>query len=160
MPSHPVALSEFDTCLPQLLLAHLALDDLLVLVVVVLALSRGMYFQVSIGPCTRVAESVVNTSWLENERAGRGEHDLPSHVEGQLALQYEVALVLAGVAVRRDHLAWREACLGDRKRAAEILRYHFVGYVQEGEVETFVRTDEVFLLLVGSHGALPSSSGT
>ena len=97
---------------------------------------------------------------FENERAGRGEHDLPSHVEGQLALQYKVALVLAGVGVRRDHLAWREACLGDCKRAAEILRYHLVGYVQEGEVETFVRTDEVFLLLVGSYGALPSSSGT
>src|SRR5215211_2245069 len=159
MPSHPVALSEFDTSLPALLLAHLALDDLLVLVVVVLELSRGMYLQVSIGPCTRVAEGVVDTSWLEDERASRGEHDLPSDIEGQLALQDEVALVLAGVGVRRDHLARREACLDDRKRAAEILRCHFVGYVQDGEVDTFIRADEV-LLLVGCHGGLPFTSGT
>jgi hypothetical protein len=48
----------------------------------------------------RVAEGVVDPPRLEDERAGRGEHDLPSHVEGQLALQHEVALVLAGVGVQ------------------------------------------------------------
>ena len=44
MPTHPVALSEFDTSLSPLVLAHRALDDLLVLVVVGLELPWGMYF--------------------------------------------------------------------------------------------------------------------
>src|SRR5215218_10061741 len=151
MPDDPVALSKLGTGLPALLLAHRALSYPLILVVVVLELTRGVYLQVPIGPRARVAEGVVDTSGLEDERAGRGDHDLASYVEGQLALQNEVALVLAGVGVWRDHGPWREACLGDRKRAAEILRCHFVGYVQDGEVDTIIRADEV-LLLVGCHG--------
>src|SRR5215207_4841612 len=108
MPSHPVALPEFGAGLCALLLAHRALDDPLVLVVVVLELTRGVYLQVPIGPRARVAEGMVDTSRLDDERAGRGDHDLASDVEGQLALQNEVALVLAGVGVWRDHGAWRE----------------------------------------------------
>src|SRR5215216_7015892 len=64
MPSNPVALSEFGSGLCALLLVHLALDDPLVLVVVVLELSRGMYLQVPVGPRARVAEGVVDTPGL------------------------------------------------------------------------------------------------
>src|SRR5215204_7245351 len=158
MPDDPVALSELGTSLPSLLLAHLALDDPLVLVVVVLELAGGVYLQVPIGLCARVAEGVVDPPGLEDERAGLGEDDLPSYVEGQLALQHEGALILAGVGVRRDHLAWREAHLDDREGAAEALRRHLVGYVQDGKVDAFSRADED--LLVGRYGVLPSSSGT
>ena len=49
MPTNPAALSEFDTGLSPLILAHHSLDDPLILVVVVLELTRGMYFQVPIG---------------------------------------------------------------------------------------------------------------
>src|SRR5215203_5366957 len=219
MPSHPVALPEFGAGLCALLLAHRALDDPLVLVVVVLELTRGVYLQVPIGPRARVAEGMVDTSRLDDERAGRGDHDLASDVEGQLALQNEVALVLAdllvmcatygwsyadrktrpwrpttetrtaqtwagghrppsarpvklttamrrrvkesvcvlaGVGVWRDHGAWRETCLDDRKGAAEALRGHLVGYVQDGQAGAFSRADED--LLVGRHGMLPSSA--
>jgi hypothetical protein len=62
------------------------------------------------------------------------------------------------VGVRRDHFARREAYFDDRKRAAEALGRHLVGYVQDGEVGAFSRADED--LLVGRHGMLPSSSGT
>jgi hypothetical protein len=116
MPSHPIALSEFDTSLSPLVLAHRALDDLLILVVVVLELTRSMYLQVPIGPCARVAEGVVDPSGLHDQRAGRSDHDLPSDVERQLALQYEVALILAGVGVRRDHLARRHLRQGEREQ--------------------------------------------
>src|SRR5215207_11183010 len=158
MPTHPVALSEFGSGLPALLLANGALDDLLVLIVVGLELTRGVYLQVPIRSRARGAEGVVDPPRLEDERAGRGEHDLPSYVEGQLPLQHEGALVLAGVGVRRDHLARRETHLDDRKGAAEALGRHLVGYVQDGEVGAFSRADED--LLVGRHGMLPSSSGT
>src|SRR5215218_4610364 len=158
MPSNPVALSEFGSGLCALLLVHLALDDPLVLVVVVLELTRGVYLQVPIGPRARVAEGVVDPPRLDDERAARGEHDLPSYIEGQLPLQHdEGALVLAGVGVRRDHLARREAHLYDREGAAEALCRHLVGYVQDGEVGAFSRADED--LLVGRYGVLPSSSG-
>src|SRR5215207_5226118 len=159
MPSHPVALSEFGSGPSPLVLAHRAHDDPLVLVVVVLELARGMYLQVPIRLRARVAEGVVDPPRLEDERAGRGDHDFPSYVECQLALQHEGALVLAGVGVRRDHLARREAHLDDRERAAEALRRHLVGYVQNGEVGTFSRTDEDLLVLFGRHGVLPSTSG-
>src|SRR5215204_7433712 len=147
MPDDAVALSELGTSLPSLLL-----------LVVVLELTGGVYLQVPIGLCARVAEGVVDPPRLENERAGRGEHDLPSYVKGKLALQHEGALVLAGVGVRRDHPARRETHLGDRKGAAEALGRHLVGYVQDGEVGAFSRADKD--LLVGRHGMLPSSSGT
>src|SRR5215208_7761564 len=101
MPDDSVALSEFGSGLCALLLVHLALDDPLVLVVVVLELTGGMYLQVPIRLRARVAEGVVDPPRLEDERAGRGDHDLASYVEGQLALQHEGALVLAGVGVRR-----------------------------------------------------------
>src|SRR5215218_5227550 len=158
MPTHPVALSEFGSGLPALLLANGALDDLLVLIVVGLELTRGVYLQVPIRSRARVAEGVVDPPRLEDERAGRGEHDLPSYVEGQLALQHEGALVLAGVGVRRDHLARRETHLDDGKGAAQALGRYLVGYVQDGEVGAFSRADED--LFVGRHGVLPSSSGT
>src|SRR5215208_4321204 len=158
MPDDSVALSEFGSGLCALLLVHLALDDPLVLVVVVLELAGGVYLQVPIGLCARVAEGVVDTSRLEDKRAGGGEEDLASYVEGQLPLQHEGALVLAGVGVRRDHLARRETHLDDRKGAAEALYRYLVGYVQDPQVGAFSRTDKD--LLVGRHGVLPSSSGT
>src|SRR5829696_5683867 len=158
MPDNPVALSEFDAGLPALLLAHLALYYPLVLVVVVLKLAGGVYLQVPVGLGARVAEGVVDTPRLEDERAGLGEDDLPSYVEGKLALQHEGALVLAGVGVRRDHLARREAHLYDGKGAAQALSRNLVGYVQDGQVGAFLRADKD--LLVGRHGVLPSSSGT
>src|SRR5215208_2502728 len=105
-----------------------------------------------------VAEGVVDPSGLYDERADRGYHDLASYVEGQLALQHEGALVLAGVGVRRDHLARRETHLDDGKGAAQALGRYLVGYVQDGEVGAFSQADED--LLVGRHGVLPSSSGT
>src|SRR5215216_1782743 len=142
MPDDPVALSELGTSLPSLLLAHLALDDPLVLVVVVLELTGGVYLQMPVVPHARVAEGVVDTPRLEDERAGRGEHNLPSDVEGQLALEHEGALVLAGVGVRGDHLARREAHLDDRKGATEALRRDLVGYVQDGQVGAFSWADE------------------
>jgi hypothetical protein len=70
MPDNPVALSEFDAGLPALLLAHLALYYPLVLVVVVLELVGGVYLQVPIGLCARVAEGVVDPLGLRtNEPA-------------------------------------------------------------------------------------------
>jgi hypothetical protein len=51
MPHNPVALSEFGPGPCALLLAHLALDDLLVLVVVVFELTGGVYLQVPIRLC-------------------------------------------------------------------------------------------------------------
>src|SRR5215218_8660319 len=158
MPTHPVALSEFGSGLPALLLANGALDDLLVLIVVGLELTRGVYLQVPIRSRARVAVGVVEPPRLADERAGRGEPDLPSYVERQLALQHEGALVLAGVGVRGDHLARREAHHDDREGAAEALRRHLVGYVQDGKVGTFSRADED--LLAGRHGMLPSFSDT
>src|SRR5829696_10328947 len=139
MPDDPVALSELGTSLPSLLLAHRALDEPLVLLVVVLELTGGVYLQVPIGLCARVAEGVVDPPRLEDERAGLGEDDLPSYVEGKLALQHEGALVLAGVGVRRDHLARREAHLYDGKGAAQALSRNLVGYVQDGQVGAFLR---------------------
>src|SRR5215218_10858677 len=155
MPDDPVALSELGTGLCALLLAHRALYYPLILVVVVLELAGGMYLQVSIRHRARVAEGVVDTSGLYDERASRGEDDLPSDIERQLTLKHEGALVLAGVGVRRDHLARREAHLDDRKGAAEALCRHLVGYVQDGEVSAFCRADKD--LVVGRHGVLPSS---
>src|SRR5215210_3347055 len=81
MPSNPIALSKFDTSRSPLFLANGALDDLLIFVVVVLELTRGMYFQVPIWHRARVAEGVVDPSRLEDERAGRGDHDLAANVE-------------------------------------------------------------------------------
>src|SRR5215213_540666 len=137
MPTHPVALSEFGSGLPALLLANGALDDLLVLIVVGLELTRGVYLQVPIRSRARVAEGVVDPPRLEDERAGRGEHDLPSYVEGQLALQHEGALVLAGVGVRRGHRAGREARLDDREGAGEAGGRRGGGCVRGGEVGTW-----------------------
>src|SRR5215217_3247244 len=102
MPDDPVALSELGTSLPSLLLAHRALDEPLVLVVVLLELTGGVYLQVPSGLCARVAEGVVAPPRLENERAFRREHHFPSYVKGKLALQHEGALVLASVGVRGD----------------------------------------------------------
>src|SRR5687767_1466094 len=98
--------------------------------------------------CARVAEGMVNPSWLDNERAGWGDYDLAADVERQLALQHEGALVLAGVGVRRDHVAGRDARLDDRKRAAEALRRHLVCYVQNGKVGAFIRIDQDLLVLL------------
>src|SRR5215212_8538177 len=160
MPSHPVALSEFGSSLSPLVLAHRALDDPLILVVVALELARGMYFQVPIRLCACVAEGVVDPPRLEDERAGRGDHDLAADVEGQLALQHEGALVLSRVGVRRDHRARREAYLDDRKGAAEALRCHLVGYVQDGEVGTFSWTDEDFVVLCRHKALAPFRSAS
>ena len=158
MSENPVALSEFGSGLPAFLLVHLALDDPLVLVVVALELTGGVYLQVPVWLCARVAEGVVDPLGLEDERAGWGEEDLASYVEGQLAFQHEGSLVLVGVGVRRDHLARSEAHLDDREGAAEALCRDLVGDVQDGEVGAFSRADED--LLVGRHGVLPSSSDT
>src|SRR5215212_2870526 len=160
MPSHPVALSEFGSSLSPLVLAHRALDDPLILVVVALELARGMYFQVPIRLCACVAEGVVDPPRLEDERAGRGDHDLAADVERQLALQHEGALVLSRVGVRRDHRARWEAYLDDRKGAAEVLRCHLVGYVQDGEVGTFSWTDEDFLVLCRHKALAPFRSAS
>jgi hypothetical protein len=71
MPDDPVALSEFDAGLCALLLVHLALDDPLILVIVVLELAGGVYLQVPIGLRARVAEGVVDPLGLRtNEPAG------------------------------------------------------------------------------------------
>src|SRR5215208_321092 len=160
MPSHPVALSEFGSSLSPLVLAHRALDDPLILVVVALELARGMYFQVPIRLCACVAEGVVDPPRLEDERAGRGDHDLAADVERQLALQHEGALVLSRVGVRREHRARWEAYLDDRKGAAEALRCHLVGYVQDGEVGTFSWTDEDFLVLCRHKALAPFRSAS
>jgi hypothetical protein len=48
VPAHSVALSELGSSLSPLVLTHRALDDLLVLVVIVLELTGGVYFQVPI----------------------------------------------------------------------------------------------------------------
>ena len=71
MPDDPVALSEFGSGLCALLLAHLALDDPLVLVVVALELTGGVYLQVPVGLCARVAEGVVDTpGFMTKEPSG------------------------------------------------------------------------------------------
>src|SRR3712207_1464976 len=108
--------------------------------------------------CACVAEGVVDPSWLQDERPDRSDHDLAADVKRQLALQHEVALVLTDVGARRDHLARREACLDARKRAAEALRRHLVGYIQDGKVVTFTRTDEELAVLFACHGMLPFPS--
>jgi len=82
--------------------------------------------------------------------AYRGDHDLTADVERQLALQHNGALVLAGVGVRRDHLARRDACFDDRKRVADAIRHHhLVGYVQDGKVGDCIRSDKDLLVLLG-----------
>src|SRR5215203_1283753 len=91
---------------------------------------------------SRVAEGVVDPSGLYDERADRCHDDMAAYVEGQFALQHEVALVLAGVGVRGDHLARRKARLDAREGAAEALVGHLVGYAQGGEVGALVRTDQ------------------
>jgi hypothetical protein len=141
MPGHPIALAEFGSGPYPLVIVHRTLDDLLILVVVVLELTWRMKLQHAGNLCACVAEGVVNPSWLEDERASLGDDDLATDVKGQLTLQHEGALVLAGVGVWRDHVAGRNARLDTRKRAAKALRRHLVGYAQDGKVGAFIRTD-------------------
>jgi hypothetical protein len=58
MPDNPVALSEFGLGLPALLLAHRALDDLLILVVVVLELTPGRAM-IAGSACPRNSPSII-----------------------------------------------------------------------------------------------------
>src|SRR3712207_258245 len=104
----------------------------------------------------RVAEGVVDPPRLEDERTGRGKHQLAADVERQLALQDEGALVLAGVGVGRDHVAGAYAPLDARERAAEVLRRHLMGYAQDGQEGTLVRTDEDLPLVLLRCHRLPS----
>src|SRR5918998_3068165 len=160
MPGHPIALTEFGSGLRPLVIVHLALDDPLILVVVVLELAWRMKLQHAGNLRARVAEGVVNPSWLEYERASPGGDDLTADVEGQLALQHEGALIFTGVGVRGDHVAGRDARLDARKRAAKALRRHLVGYAQDGKVGAFIRTDQDLPVLVRRHGIHPSISPT
>src|SRR3712207_1728074 len=155
MPGHPVALTEFGSGLRPLIIVHLALDDPLILVVVVLELAWRMKLQHAGNLRARVAEGVVDASWLEDERASPGDGDLAADVKGQLTLNHEGALVLASVGVWGDHVAGRDARLDARKRAAKALRSHLVGYAQDGKVGAFIRTDQELLGLVHRHGILP-----
>ena len=77
---------------------------------------------------------MVDAPGLYDERADRSDHDPAAYVEGQLALQNEVALVLSGVGVRVDHLARRKTRLYAGEGAAESFGRHLVGYAQGGEV--------------------------
>ena len=86
VPSHPVALAKLDSRVSSLVLIYRALDDLLLLVAVVLALTSRINLQVPerLGAC--VAQGVVDPSWLDDEQADRGDHDLAADVQRQLAL--------------------------------------------------------------------------
>ena len=75
---------------------------------------------------------MVDAPRLDDERANRSDHDPAAYVEGQLALQNEVALVLSGVGVRGDHLARRKTRLDAREDAVESFGRDLVGYTQGG----------------------------
>src|SRR5215210_2896142 len=113
--------------------------DLLVLVEVALEPARREALHDPDGLGARVAQSVGHPPWLEDGGAGRGDHDLAADVARQLALEHEVALVLAGV--RGYHHPRGETPLLDRERTAGVLRPDLVDYVQDGEVGALVRAD-------------------
>src|SRR5215204_4850006 len=161
MPDKPVALADFCSGSPMLVLTHLSRRklrrDLLVLIKEGLEPARRKNLHNPDGLSARVAQGVGHSPRLEHVGAHRGDHDLAADVARQLALQHHVALVLAGVGVRGYHLAVRKTPLEDRKSAAGALRRDLVYYVQDGKVSAFLRTDEDLLVLMRCHGMLPSS---
>jgi len=161
MPDKPVALADFCSGPPMLVLTYLSRcefrRDLLVLIEEGLEPARRENLHNPDGLSVRVAQGMGHPPRLEHVGAYRRDHDLAADVARQLALQHHVALVLAGVGVRGYHLAGRKAPLEDRKSAAGALRRDLVYYVQDGKVSAMIRTDEDLLMLLRCHGMLPSS---
>src|SRR5215213_9912940 len=153
MPDKPVALADFCSGPSVLVLTNLSRRklrrDLLVL-----ARRENLHNPHVLG--ARVAQGVGHPPRLEHIGAHRGDHDLAADVARQLALQHQVALVLAGVGVGGYHLAGRKAPLEDRKRAAGALRRDLMYYVQDGKVGTFTWTEENLFAPFRRHVALLS----
>ena len=161
MPDKPVALTDFGSGPPMLVLTYLSRRelrrDLLVLIEEGLEPARRENLHNPDGLSARVAQGMGHLPRLEHVGAYRRDYDLAADVARQLALQHHVALVLAGVGVGGYHLAGRKALLEDRKSAAGALRRDLVYYVQDGKVSALIRTDEDLLVLLRCHGMLPSS---
>src|SRR5215218_6812405 len=104
MPDKPVALTDFGSGPPMLVLTYLSRRklrrDLLVLVKEALKPTRRENLHNPDGLSARIAQGVGHPPRLEHVGAPRGHHDLAADVARQLALQHHVALVLAGVGVR------------------------------------------------------------
>src|SRR5215203_1037501 len=160
MPDKPVALADFGSGSPMLVLTHLSRRklrrDLLVLIEEGLEPARreNLHNPEALG--ARVAQGVGHPPRLVHVGAYRRDHDLAADVARQLALQHHVALVLAGVGVRGYHLAGRKAPLEDRKSAAGALRRDLVYYVQDGKAGTVTWTEENLFAPFRRHVALPS----
>src|SRR5215208_997695 len=159
MEVHPVALAEFGSSTPVLLLIDLPRGELrrnlLILVVPTLEAPWCMHLDDPDGLGARIAQGVVDASGLDHVGADRGDHDLPAHIARQLALQYVAALMLPAVGVRRYHHAGRKPPLHDGSRTAEALRWNLVSYVQDRKMGALVRTDEDLLVIFPRHGILP-----
>src|SRR5215218_10122319 len=160
MPDKPVALTDFGSGPPMLVLTYLSRRelrrDLLVLIEEGLEPGRRENLHNPDGLSARVAQGMGHPPRLEHVGAYWGDHELAADVARQLALQHHVALVLAGVGVRGYHLAGRKAPLADRKSAAGALRRDRMYYVQDGKAGTVTWTEENLFAPFRRHVALPS----
>src|SRR5215203_6116333 len=109
MPDKPVALADFGSGPPMLVLTYLSRRklrrDLLVLVKEGLEPTRRENFHNPHALGDRVAQGVGHPPRLEHVGADRGDHDLAADVARQLSLQHHVTLVLPAVGMRRYHHA-------------------------------------------------------